>query len=76
VPAIISKFTVEGRGSSSIPLSSHKDKPAIVLWVVHVVEDSPPEGDEGIEWFLLTTMNIESVEKAEKCLRWYCLRGE
>lgn len=52
----------------------HKDKPPIVLWVVHVVEDNPPEGEEGIEWYLLTTMKIQSVEEAERCLRWYCLR--
>ena len=56
------------------PPDYHKDKPPIILWVVHVVEDSPPEGDEGIEWYLLTTMQIESVKDAEKCLRWYCLR--
>lgn len=56
------------------PPDYHKDKPPIVLWVVHVVEDNPPEGDEGIEWYLLTTMEITSVEDAEKCLHWYCLR--
>ncbi|PIU32373.1 MAG: transposase, partial [Syntrophobacteraceae bacterium CG07_land_8_20_14_0_80_61_8] len=27
-----------------------------------------------IEWYLLTTMNIESAQTAEKCLRWYCMR--
>jgi Domain of unknown function (DUF4338)/Transposase DNA-binding/Transposase DDE domain len=52
----------------------HKDKPPVVLWVVHVVENNPPEGEEAIEWYLLTTMKIESAEKAERCLRWYCLR--
>lgn len=56
------------------PPDYHKDKPPIVLWIVHVVEDNPPEGDEGIEWYLLTTMKIESVQDAERCLRWYCLR--
>jgi len=56
------------------PPDYHKDKPPIVLWVVHVVEDNPPEGEEGIEWYLLTTMKIESAEDAERCLRWYCLR--
>jgi len=39
-----------------------------------VVEDNPPEGVEGIEWFLLTTLEIQCVEDAEECLRWYCLR--
>jgi hypothetical protein len=42
--------------------------------VVHVVEDNPPEGEEAIEWYLLTTMKIESAQTAERCLRWYCLR--
>ena len=27
-----------------------------------------------MEWFLLTTGEIESAEGAEQCLRWYCLR--
>lgn len=56
------------------PPDYHKDKPPISLWVVHVVENNPPEGQEAIEWYLLTTMRIESVEDAENCLRWYCLR--
>ncbi len=56
------------------PPDYHKDKPPIVLWVVHVSEDNPPEGEEGIEWYLLTTMKIESVENAQRCLHWYCLR--
>jgi len=56
------------------PPDYHKDKPPIVLWVVHAVEDNPPEGEKGIEWYLLTTMRIESVEDAERILRWYCLR--
>lgn len=56
------------------PPEYHKDKTPIALWVVHVVEDNPPEDAEGIEWFLLTTMEIQSAEEAETCLRWYCLR--
>jgi hypothetical protein len=52
----------------------HKDKAPIPLRIVHVVEENPPEDVEGIEWFLLTTLEIQCVEDAEKCLRWYCLR--
>lgn len=52
----------------------HKDKPPVVLWVVHVVEDHPPDDEEAIEWYLLTTMKIESAQTAEKCLRWYFMR--
>jgi hypothetical protein len=46
----------------------------ITLTIVHVAEDCPPEGEDGIEWFLLTTVDVQSAEDTEKCLRWYCLR--
>jgi hypothetical protein len=54
--------------------SHHKAKEPIALWVVHVVETSPPAEAEPIEWFLLTTRDITTLEQAQECLRWYCLR--
>ena len=56
------------------PPSHQKGKEPITLWVVHVLETSPPADTKPIEWFLLTTREILSVEQAEECLRWYCLR--
>ena len=40
----------------------------------HAREENPPPQAEAIEWFLLTTIEITSPEKAIECLRWYCLR--
>lgn len=57
-----------------IPAHYHEDKAPIVVWVIHAVEENPPEDAKAVEWFLLTTVNIASAEEAEKCLRWYCLR--
>jgi hypothetical protein len=51
-----------------------KSKASIALWIVHVVEDNPPEDVEALEWFLLTTVKIQSEQDAFMCLRWYCLR--
>lgn len=51
-----------------------KNKAPVGLWIVHVFEDNPPENTEAIEWFLLTTVKIQSEEDAVMCLRWYCLR--
>lgn len=51
-----------------------KQKAPIALWIVHVVEDDPPEDATAIEWFLLTTVKIQSDEDAFTCLSWYCLR--
>lgn len=42
--------------------------------IIHAIEENPPEGEEPIEWFLLTTIKLKSVADIEQCLRWYCLR--
>jgi hypothetical protein len=52
------------------------DRKPIDIWVVHALEKNPPEGNKAIEWFLLTTIKINSAEDAEQCLRWYCLRWQ
>jgi len=41
---------------------------------VHVVEENPPQDTKAVEWFLLTTLKIDSAADIEKCLRWYRLR--
>jgi hypothetical protein len=57
----------------SVP-SNCKDKEAIQIWVVHVREENPPGDAKAVEWFLLTTLNIKSVDDALNCVKWYCLR--
>jgi hypothetical protein len=52
----------------------HKDKDPIKIGIVHVKEDNPPAGVEAIEWFLLTTLSLQSVEQVLNCVKWYCLR--
>lgn len=51
-----------------------REKPPVQVWIVHLVEDAPPEGAVPVEWFLLTTMEITSPEVATYALRCYCLR--
>ena len=58
-----------------LPPPEHmKNKVPIPVWVVHVREELPPEGAKPLEWFLLTTGAIGSVEEAAERLRWYTLR--
>lgn len=47
-----------------------KKKP-IQIWVVHVKEKGAPKGVEPIEWFLLTTIKVESLEAAVRLATWY-----
>lgn len=51
-----------------------EDKNPLKVWVIHALEENPPEGIEPIEWILITTVAINSAEDAEECLRWYSLR--
>ena len=42
---------------------------------MHVREEAQPEGAERLEWFLLTTLAVQSRQDAERVLEWYRLRG-
>ena len=69
-----SDLTVRYKRIQLIPAKYNDDKDPIDIWVIHALEENPPSGTKPIEWFLLTTVNITSVENAVQCLRWYCLR--
>ena len=53
--------------------SEFKDREPLALWCVHVREDHPPDNAKALEWFLLTTLPVQSREDAERMLRWYAL---
>lgn len=42
--------------------------------VVHALESAPPAGEKPLEWFVLTTLAVDSAEQAAEVLRWYSLR--
>jgi len=48
--------------------------PPLNLWAVHVLETDPPPDHEPVEWLLLTTVAVETIEDALEHLRWYALR--
>ncbi len=56
------------------PPEYHPEKKPIPLWVVHLIEETPPAGVKPIEWFLLTTMEVATPEQAVHLVGCYCLR--
>ena len=46
----------------------------LVVWVVRVWEPAPPEGVEGLEWVLLTSVPTATVEQAWQRVDWYRAR--
>jgi len=49
-------------------------QPRLPVTVVHAVEHAPPSGEKPIEWFVLTTLAVDSASQAAEILRWYALR--
>lgn len=61
----------------SKPSSAEKDAPdSIKINCIYVVEkgDTTPSNESPVEWRLLTTHPVESVEDAMRCVEWYKLR--
>jgi hypothetical protein len=50
------------------------DKAPLELWVVHIVEETPPAGETPVEWFLLTTWDVSTADQAMQVVEYYCLR--
>lgn len=48
--------------------------PNINMHAVYVLETNPPEGEEPLEWMLLSSLPVRSFEEACEKVRWYCLR--
>ncbi|MBD2012447.1 IS4 family transposase [Microcoleus sp. FACHB-53] len=46
----------------------------VKVQVVWAIEEMPPVGEKAIAWLLLTTLEVTSLEQAERCLRWYTYR--
>jgi len=46
----------------------------LVVWVIRVWEPDPPEGVEGLEWVLLTSVLTQRLEQAWERVDWYRVR--
>ncbi len=49
-------------------------KGSLPVWAVHACEEHAQEGASPLEWMLLTTLPVESLEQAVEKLRWYARR--
>jgi len=48
--------------------------PDIEMNAVYVLEENPPDGEEPLEWMLLTNLPVRSFDEAYEKVLWYCLR--
>ena len=57
------------------PLISTQKAP-VTMWAVAATEEAKPAAGERIEWLLLTTIPVTTVEEAAEKVSWYALRWQ
>ena len=73
-PERIAEMTLRYRRIELKPPANYREKAPLALCLIHALEETPPSGENPIEWFLLTTMDVDSPDQAKTYLEWYCLR--
>ena len=67
------RLAVRYRKVTLPPPTDHKAGP-VRVWAIHVREVAPPPKAAPVEWYLLTTAEVSSLEQAEEIIRFYSLR--
>lgn len=71
------KAVVEVRAGSvrlRAPWRADRHLPDLTVNVVLVREVTPPAGDEPVEWLLLSSLPIETIEQVRQIIQYYCVR--
>jgi hypothetical protein len=63
-----------GRVTLRPPWRPDRKLAPVTVNVVLVSEVDPPAGDEPVEWLLLTSLPIESLEQVRQIVQYYCVR--
>lgn len=48
--------------------------PDIHMCAIYTLEKNPPEGEDAVEWMLLTNLPVTTLAEACERVHWYCLR--
>ena len=56
------------------PWRPDRDLPPVTVNVVLASEPNPPPGEPGVEWILLTTLPIDTIEQVRTVVEYYCVR--
>jgi len=49
-------------------------RPSLRLTFILVEEINPPKGEKPVRWLLATTLRVETLEEALRCVQWYAYR--
>jgi hypothetical protein len=63
-----------GSGTLRPPWRPDRKLPPVMVNVVLVREVDPPQGEDPVEWLLLTSLAVDSVEQVRQVIQYYCVR--
>ena len=63
-----------GRVTLRPPWRADRHLPALTVNAVLVREINPPPGDEPVEWLLLTSLPVDTLQAVEHVVQYYCVR--
>jgi hypothetical protein len=75
-PSRLTTLSVRFSQVSVRPPKGSPHKASVRLWAIAVTEEEPPAGIEPVEWLLLTTIPVTSLEEAAEKVQWYTLRWQ
>ena len=58
------------------PYRPDRKLPQITVNVILVEETNPPEGQSPIQWILITTLPIDTLEQVQEIVGYYCIRWQ
>jgi hypothetical protein len=76
-PARSATLTIRFAVLEIAPPSTHprrKELPHLPITAILAEEESPPEGQEPVRWWLVTTLEIATLAEAERAVTWYTWR--
>jgi hypothetical protein len=56
------------------PQRAETTRTSLTVQVVEVIEPAPPAGEEGVQWVLVTSLPVATVEQAQQVVTWYTYR--
>jgi len=76
-PSREARLTIRYETMSIVPPRHHRRRASlqpIVVQAISAQEEEPPPGITPVSWLLLTTLPVNSVQDAIRCLEWYAYR--
>ena len=56
------------------PTAAVEDGEPVTVSAVHIVESAPPEGEDPVQWYLLSTLRVRSAKEAAEVVGFYLQR--